>query len=41
MIYFTIDKNLVFIDSMQFNKFSLCTLVKNLSDNNFQFISII
>ena len=30
---FTINNNLVFIDSMQFMNSSLDTLVKNLSDN--------
>ena len=32
-IAFTINKNLVFIDSMQFMNSSLDALVKNLSDN--------
>ena len=36
---FTINKNLVFIDSMQFMNFSLDSLVKNLSDNDFKFLS--
>ena len=36
---FTINKNLVFIDSMQFMNYSLDTLVKNLSDNDFNYLS--
>ena len=36
---FTIDKNLVFIDSMQFMNSSLHSLVKNLSDNDFKYLS--
>ena len=36
---FTINKNLVFIDSMQFMSCSLNSLVKNLSDNDFQYFS--
>ena len=32
-VAFTINKNLVFIDSMQFMNSSLDALVKNLSDN--------
>ena len=32
---FTINKNLVFIDSMQFMSSSLDILLKNLSDNDF------
>ena len=36
---FTINKNLVFIDSMQFMNSSLDSLVKNLSDNNFKYLS--
>ena len=36
---FTINRNLVFIDSMQFMKFSLDSLVKNLSDNDFKYLS--
>ena len=36
---FTINKNLVFIDSMQFMNSSLDTLVKNLSYNDFRYIS--
>ena len=35
---FTINRNLVSIDSMQFMKFSLDSLVKNLSDNNFKYL---
>ena len=33
---FTINKNLVFIHSMQFMNSSLDSLVKNLSDNDFE-----
>ena len=36
---FTINNSLVFIDSMQFIKFSLNRLVKNLSDNDFKYLS--
>ena len=36
---FTINKNLVFIDIMQFMNSSLDALVKNLSDNDFKFLS--
>ena len=36
---FTINKNLVFIDSMQFMNSSLDSLVKNLSDNDFKYFS--
>ena len=36
---FPINKNLVFIDSMQFINSSLDSLVKNLSDNNFKYLS--
>ena len=36
---FTINKNLVFIDSMQLMNSSLDALVKNLSDNNFKYLS--
>ena len=36
---FTINKNLVFIDSMQFMNFSLDELVKNLSDNDSKYLS--
>ena len=35
---FRINNNLVFIDSMQFMNFSLDTLVKNLSDNDFKYL---
>ena len=34
---FTINKNLVFIDSMQFTNSSLDALVKNFSDNGFKY----
>ena len=36
---FTINSNLVFIDSMQFMKSSLNKLAKNLSDNDFKYLS--
>ena len=36
---FTINKNLVFIDSVQFMNSSLDSLVKNLSDSNFKYLS--
>ena len=36
---FTINKNLVFIDSMQFMNSSLDPLIKNLSDNDFNYLS--
>ena len=36
---FTINKNLVFIDSMQFMNFSPDSLVENLSDNDFKLLS--
>ena len=36
---FTINKNLVFIDSIQFMNSSSDSLVKNLSDNNFKYLS--
>ena len=36
---FTIDKNLVFIYSMQFMNFGLYVLVKNLTDNDFKYLS--
>ena len=36
---FTINKNLVFIDSKQFMNSSLEKLVKNLSDNDFKYLS--
>ena len=36
---FTINRNPVFIDSMQFMNYSLDSLVKNLSDNDFKYLS--
>ena len=36
---FTINNNLVFTDSMQFMNFSLDTLVKNLSEMDFKYLS--
>ena len=36
---FFLNKNLVFIESMQFMNSSLENLVKNLSDNNFKYLS--
>ena len=36
---FTVNKNLVFIDSMQFMNSSLHKLVKNLNDKDFQYSS--
>ena len=36
---FTINKTLVFIDSMQFTNSSLEASVKNLSDNEFKYLS--
>ena len=36
---FTINRNLIFIDSMQFVNSSLDSLVKNLSDNDFKYLS--
>ena len=36
---FIINTNLVFIDRMQFMNFSLHSLVKNLSDNDFKYLS--
>ena len=36
---FTINRNLVFIDSMQFMNSSLDSLAKNLSDNDFKYLS--
>ena len=36
---FTYNNNLVFIDSMQFMNSRLITLVKNLSDNDFKYLS--
>ena len=35
---FTLNKNLVFIDSMQFMNSSLNASVKNLSDNDFKYL---
>ena len=37
-IAFTTNKILIFIDSMQFMKFSLDSLVKDLSDNDFKYL---
>ena len=34
-----LSKNLVFIDSMQFMNFSLDKLVKNLSENDFKYLT--
>ena len=36
---FTINRNFVFIGSMQFMNSSLNSLVKNLSDNDFEYLS--
>ena len=36
---FTINRNLVFIDSTQFMNSTLDSLVKNLSDNDFKYLS--
>ena len=36
---FRINRNLVFIDSMQFVNSSLDSLVENLSDNDFKYLS--
>ena len=36
---FAINKNFVFITNMQFNNFSLDSVVKNLSDNDFKYLS--
>ena len=36
---FTINRNVVFIDSMQFMKSSLDSLVKNLMDEDFKYLS--
>ena len=36
---FSLNKNLVFIDSMQFMNSSLEKLVKNLSDNDFKYLT--
>ena len=38
-VAFTINNNLFFIDSMQFMNSSLYVLVKNLSDNDFKYLS--
>ena len=38
-LVFTINKNLVFIDSMQFLNSSLNVSVKNWSDNDFKYLS--
>ena len=38
-VAFTINNNVVFIDSMQFMNSSLDALVKNLSDNGFNYLS--
>ena len=35
---FTINRNLAFIDSTQFMNYSLDSLVKNLSDNDFKYL---
>ena len=36
---FTVNRNLIFIDSIQFMNSSLDSLVKNLSDNDFKYLS--
>ena len=36
---FTVNRNLVFIDSMQFTNSSLDSLVNNLSDDDFKYLS--
>ena len=36
---FTINRNLIFIDSMQFMNSNLDSLVKNLTDNDFKYLS--
>ena len=36
---FTVNKNFVFIDSMQFMNYTLDSLVKNVSDNYFKYLS--
>ena len=36
---FTINRNLIFIGGMQFMNSSLDALVKNLSDNDFKYLS--
>ena len=38
-VAFTINKNLVFIDSKQFINCSLDKLIKNLSDEDFKYLS--
>ena len=38
-IAFFLNKNLVFIDSMQFMNYSLKKLVKDLSDNDFKYLT--
>ena len=38
MVFF-LNKNLVFIDSMQFINSSLDKLVRNLTDNNFKYLT--
>ena len=37
-LHFFLDKNLIFIDSMQFMNSSLDKLVKNLSDEDFKYL---
>ena len=39
-IAFTINKNLAFVDSMQFMNCSLDSLVKNLNDKDFKYLSV-
>ena len=36
---FTINRNLIFIDSMQFMNSSLYSLIKNFSDHDFKYLS--
>ena len=36
---FNINRNMVFTDSMQFMNFSLDSLVKNVSDNDYKYLS--
>ena len=38
-VAFTVNKNLVFINSMEFMNSSLDALIKNLSDNDFKYLS--
>ena len=38
-MFFTINRNLIFIDIMQFMNSSLNLLVKNSSDNDFKYLS--